>query len=251
MTVEVGAFDMTVPKSSLEIGFVYNNMGQGSDPGWEGWNPAWTKRKGGGQAVVPGPAPAPGPAPVEKLPQSINMTVEVGAFDLTVYKTSLKPGTPYWGMGVGSDPGWVGWPPEWYNGQQGGAKLPQSKNMTVEVGAFDYTVPKSSLKPGTPYWGMGVGSDPGWNGWNTKWTLHPNYKEVTTASASSSNNNSSSSSNEEEEAAVAEEAAAAEEAVAASVENNNNNSTAEEERAENAGVNSFLSGGSRRRNRRR
>jgi len=286
MTVEVGAFDMTVPKSSLEIGFVYNNMGQGSDPGWEGWNPAWTKRKGGGQAVVPAPAPAPGP--VEKLPQSINMTVEVGAFDLTVYKTSLKPGTPYWGMGVGSDPGWVGWPPEWYNGQQGGSRLPlpplpQSPDMTVEVGSFNYTVPKATLKPGTPYHtiGMELGShvDPGWAGWNPEWS-HPLHRAAVQAAtnagnaaraeganhntaaaraiaaftaqqqqeANSSNNNSNSSSYMGEFAS--EEAPAEEAAVEVSAENNNN-STAEEERAENAGVNSFLSGGSRRRNKRK
>lgn len=50
-----------------------------------------------------------------KLPQSPNMTVEVGAFDLTVSKSSLKPGTPYQGMGQGRDPGWVGWNPAWSN----------------------------------------------------------------------------------------------------------------------------------------
>jgi hypothetical protein len=205
MTVEVGAFDMTVPKSSLEIGFVYNNMGQGSDPGWEGWNPAWTKRKGGARTHAVYGQPWTN---AERNAYHAEQAVRREQANAARAAYNLLP------------------------------KLPQSPNMTVEVGAFDLTVPKGSLTPGTPYTGMGQGRDPGWVGWNPAWSRSENEE----ASVASSSNNE-----DIESVASAEEAEAAEaEAESVSAENNND-STAEEERAENAGVNSFLSGGSRRR----
>jgi hypothetical protein len=163
--------------------------------------------------------------------------IETIGWNYNVPKAMMPYGQNYHGMGqergAHMDPGWAGWNPKW----SAPSLRPPAGVRNSKFEAHEVKI-KAAMNAAKAARNAGA---------NHKLASERAIAAFNEANAASSNN-SSSSPYVGEFASSAAEAPAAEEAAA---DKKNNDSTAEEERAENAGVNSFLSGGSRRRNRRK